>query len=75
MRKSERIEWRGQFKTLTEWSEHLGISRWTLKSRLDCMPKDEAFTRPVDKSSGQYPGPRGIWFTWLAIREGTRRHV
>lgn len=43
------ITFRGETKTLVEWSEHLGISRCTLAARLDNLGWDieAAFTRPL----------------------------
>lgn len=46
-RLSNPITWRGETRTLKEWSEHLGIKYKTLKYRVENWPLDEAFTKPV----------------------------
>ena len=43
------VEFNGQRKTLTQWSEIIGISRHTLRQRLKWWPVEKAFTVPVYK--------------------------
>jgi hypothetical protein len=48
------VEWRGESKTVAEWSEITGLSYGLLKDRLGILgwTPERAFTEPVNKSRG-----------------------
>lgn len=48
------IEFRGERKTLKEWSDHLGISRSALRTRLTRWPLERALTEPRGRFGPQH---------------------
>lgn len=48
-RRNHLVEFRGETRSVTEWSEIIGINRGTLAGRLKCMPVEEAMSRPIGR--------------------------
>lgn len=48
---NRKIEYKGEIKTLRQWSDYLNIKYSTLAGRLNYLSVDESFTKPVEKRS------------------------